>query len=310
MSKKYLLVLAGPTAIGKTDISIHLAKHFKTVILSADSRQIYKELNIGVAKPSAEQLLEIKHYFISHISIHQPYSAYDYQKEVHTLLPQLFQQYPIVIMTGGTGFYIHAVLNGFNEIPQISPKTKQIIQQLYTEKGLPFLQHEIKQKDPLYYQKADIQNPTRLIRALEVIYETQQPFSAFLNNQLIKKPNYFTPINIWFNMKRSHLYERIHQRIHNMLEQGLEQEAGNLYPYKHLSALNTVGYKEWWPYFEKKITKASIIEQIQRNTRHYAKKQITWFKHQWHAQEIKLLPNTSPSQILEQLLHYLEEKIL
>lgn len=310
MPEKYLLVLAGPTAIGKTDISIQLAKHFKTVILSADSRQIYKELNIGVAKPSTEQLSEVKHYFISHISIHQPYSAYDYQKEVHTLLPQLFQQHPIVIMTGGTGFYINAVLDGLNEIPQISTETKQLVQQLYTEKGLHFLQNELKQKDPIYYQKADIQNPTRLIRALEVIYETQQPFSAFLNDQRIKKPDYFIPINLWLNINRSELHTRINQRVHTMIEQGLEQEAKNLYPYKHLSALNTVGYKEWWHYFEKKTARTTVIEQIQRNTRQYAKRQITWFKHQWHAQEIKLLPHISSSQILETLLHYLEEKIL
>lgn len=288
MSNKYLVVLGGPTAIGKTELAIDLAKHFDTVILSADSRQIYKELNIGVAKPSEEQLNEVKHYFISHISIHQDYSAYDYQKEVHQLLPQLFQQHDVVIMVGGTGFYINAVLNGLNEIPQISNETKNIVKTLFETRGLEGLQEVLEKKDPAYFSRVDKHNPIRLMRALEVIYETEKPFSWFLNDLVIKKPDYFIPIKIWLNMNRELLNERINHRVLKMIENGLENEARIFYPYRHLKALNTVGYKEWWAYFEsKKIGIPSVIEQIQKNTRHYAKRQITWFKHQWDGLEIK-----------------------
>lgn len=289
MSQKYLIVIGGPTAIGKTEVAIQLAQHFNTVILSADSRQIYKELNIGVAKPSPEQLTQVKHYFISHISIHQPYTAYDYQKEVHQLLPNLYKKYDIVIMVGGTGFYINAVLNGLNEIPTISSQTKETIKHLYQTKGLQFLQKELAQKDPQYFEKADINNPVRLMRALEVIYETQQPFSAFLNDQIIRKPDYFIPVNLWLNTSRDLLYERINNRVVQMIEKGLEQEVIALYPFKHLNALNTVGYKEWWRYLEKRgLGISSVIQQIQRNTRQYAKRQCTWFKHQWKSNEIYL----------------------
>ncbi|MCX7728961.1 MAG: tRNA (adenosine(37)-N6)-dimethylallyltransferase MiaA [Bacteroidia bacterium] len=287
-NQKYLIVIAGPTAVGKTNIAIELAKTFNTVILSADSRQIYKELNIGVAKPSAEQLQEVKHYFISHVSITEDYSAYDYQKEVHQLLSQIFKEKDIAIMCGGTGFYINAVLNGLNELPQISGETKDVVKNLLKEKGLLYLQNELKRKDPLYYQKADVHNPARVCRALEIIYETGRPFSDFLNDQLIQKPSYFIPVNLFLNMNRSELYERINQRVIQMIETGLEAEARSLYLYKNLKALNTVGYKEWWKYVEGTISLQSVIEQIQRNTRQYAKRQITWFKHQWKAKEIKI----------------------
>ncbi len=288
MSKKYLIVIGGPTAIGKTELAIELAKHFDTVILSADSRQIYKELNIGVAKPSGTQLSEVKHYFISHISIHQDYSAYDYQKEVHQLLPQLFQQRDVVIMVGGTGFYINVVLNRLNEVPQISNETKSIVKTLFETRGIEGLQEALEKKDPQYFSRVDKHNPMRLMRALEVIYETGKPFSWFLNDQIIKKPDYFVPIKIWLNTNRELLNERINQRVLKMIENGLENEARMLYPYRHLKALNTVGYKEWVPYFEsKKVRITSVIEQIQKNTRHYAKRQITWLKHQWDGLEVK-----------------------
>lgn len=309
MNKKYLIVIAGPTAIGKTDLSIQLAKYYNTVILSADSRQIYKELNIGVAKPSKEQLKEIKHYFISHISISENYSAYDYQKEIHELLPQLFHQHDVVIMCGGTGFYIHAVLNGLNEMPPISIHTKEHLKELYEKKGLSFLQKELEIKDPEYYQKADIQNPVRLLRALEVIYETHQPFSNFLNNQSIKKPDYFTPINIFLNTNRYALYKKIDERVILMIQNNLENEVKNLYPYKHLKPLNTVGYKEWWLYFENKIDIQTVIRQIQYHTHQYAKRQITWFKHQWESEEIILDIETKPNEQFNQIKSFLSEKI-
>lgn len=288
MPNKFLILIGGPTAIGKTELAIRLARQFNTVILSADSRQIYKELNIGVAKPTAEQLTQVKHYFISHISIHQPYTAYDYQKEVHQLLPLLFNDHDVVIMVGGTGFYINAVLNGLNEIPTISPQTKENVNYLYQTKGIEFLQNELAQKDPEYFKKVDTNNPVRLMRALEVIYETHQPFSNFLNPQRIHKPDYFIPIQLWINTSRELLHEKINNRVLQMIEAGLEQEARELYPFKHLNALNTVGYKEWWLYIEQKVDKSSIIEQIQRNTRQYAKRQCTWFKTQWNAKEIYL----------------------
>jgi len=309
MAKNYLVIIGGPTAIGKTEMAIQLAKHFQTVIISADSRQIYKELNIGVAKPSIEQLNEVTHYFISSISIHQNYTAYDYQKDVHSLLPTLFQKHPIVIMTGGTGFYVNAVLNGLDEIPSVSQKTKIFIHQLYKEKGIQFLQEELQEKDPGYFAKVDIHNPVRLLRALEVIYETQKPFSYFLNNKK-KNNNYFQPINLWINSSREILYQRINQRVDKMIEMGLEKEVRELYPYRHLNALNTVGYKEWWSYIENdNIDIQAITELIKRNTRHYAKRQITWFKHQWDAKEFYLSDLSNSNTFFDELVSFVKSKI-
>lgn len=308
MPKNYLVIVGGPTAIGKTDIAIQLAKYFQTVIISADSRQIYKELNIGVAKPSIEQLNEVTHYFISSISIHQNFTAYDYQKAVHSLLPELFKKHSIVIMTGGTGFYINAVLNGLDDIPSISQKTKNKIYQLYREKGLSFLQEELQQKDPEYFAKVDIHNPVRLLRALEVIYETQKPFSYFLNNKK-KNNNYFQSINIWINSPREMLYQKINQRVDKMIEMGLENEVRELYLYRHLNALNTVGYKEWWPYIEtNNIDIQTIKELIKRNTRHYAKRQITWFNHQWDAKEFYLSDISNNSIFLNELVDFIKNQ--
>ncbi len=312
MSRKYLIVIGGPTAVGKTEVAIQVAQHFSTVILSADSRQIYQELNIGVAKPSHEQLQQAKHYFISHISIHHAYTAYDYQKEVHQLLPQLFEKHDYIVMVGGTGFYINAVLNGLHEITPISQQTKEKLQQLYQQKGIEFLQKELALKDPEYHKKVDLHNPTRLLRALEVIYETQQPFSNFLNNTNTQHQNYFTSINIWLNTNRELLYDRINKRTLEMIDKGLEQEVRKLYPYKHLNALNTVGYKEWWDYIEQKQTDlSSVIHQIQKNTRHYAKRQITWFKHQWNSKEI-YLPNKDAciKNYYTSIIHYIEKTVL
>ena len=309
MPMNYLVIVGGPTAIGKTDIAIQLAKYFQTVIISADSRQIYKELNIGVAKPSIEQLNEVTHYFISSISIHQNFTAYDYQKAVHSLLPELFKKHSIVIMTGGTGFYINAVLNGLDDIPSISQKTKNKIYQLYREKGLSFLQEELQQKDPEYFAKVDIHNPVRLLRALEVIYETQKPFSYFLNNKK-KNNNYFQSINIWINSPREMLYQKINQRVDKMIEIGLEKEVRELYPYRHLNALNTVGYKEWWPYIESNnIDIQTISELIKKNTRHYAKRQITWFKHQWDAKEFYLSDISNNSIFFNELVDFIKINI-
>lgn len=309
LQKKYLITLGGPTAIGKTNIAIQLALHYHTVIISADSRQIYKELNIGVAKPSNEQLALVKHYFISHISIHQDYTAYDFQKEVHQLLHQLFQHHDVVIMTGGTGFYINAVLYGLNEIPAISTQTKDYLKKLYEEQGIEFLQNELKQKDPAYYLKADLNNPIRLLRALEVIYETQRPFSAFLNDQNKNKPDYFIPINLWLNTNREILHQRINERVNLMIELGLEEEAKSLYPYRHLKSLNTVGYKEWWRYFDKPlVSKERIIEEIKKNTRQYAKRQITWFKHQWEAKEIKIQNIDDTPQNVDTILNWINKE--
>lgn len=309
MPKNYLVIVGGPTAIGKTDIAIQLAKYFQTVIISADSRQIYKELNIGVAKPSIEQLNEVTHYFISSISIHQNFTAYDYQKAVHSLLPELFKKHSIVIMTGGTGFYINAVLNGLDDIPSISQKTKNKIYQLYREKGLSFLQEELQQKDPEYFAKVDIHNPVRLLRALEVIYETQKPFSYFLNNKK-KNNNYFQSINIWINSPREMLYQKINQRVDKMIEMGLENEVRELYWYRHLNALNTVGYKEWWPYIESNnIDIQTISELIKKNTRHYAKRQITWFKHQWDAKEFYLSDISNNSIFFNELVDFIKINI-
>lgn len=308
MHKKKLIVIGGPTAVGKTELAIQVAENFNTVIISADSRQIYKELNIGVAKPTLEQLSRVKHYFISHISITQDYSAYDYQKEVHQLLRELFKQHDVVVMAGGTGFYINAVLNGLNVIPQISKETKEKLQSLYNENGLEFLQKELAEKDPVYYAQVDVNNPVRLLRALEVVYETGYPFSYFLNDVVINKPDYFQPVNIFLNANRPELHNRINQRVEQMILDGLEEEVKNLFPYRHLKALNTVGYKEWEHYFNGKANIDSVIEQIKRNTRQYAKRQITWFTHQWKAKEFKM-DYQDLNKVFRQILAYLYKKV-
>jgi len=271
-----LIVLVGPTAVGKTDLAIQLAQYYKTVIVSADSRQIYNEMSIGTAVPDKQQLNSVKHYMIQNHSVTENYNASDFETEVIKLLQQLFKKHQTIIFTGGSGLYINAVLYGIDELPDICPQIREQIAQRLQKNGLDDLRFELKKFDPDYYQKVDLKNPKRIQKALEVFYTTGKPYSSFLKNT--KKQRFFTPIKIALDRQREELYNRINQRVNLMVEQGLIEEVKQLIPHKQLTALQTVGYKEIFDFLDKKITLEEAIDLIQRSTRKYARKQISWFR--------------------------------
>lgn len=273
---KHLLIIAGPTAVGKTALSIQLAKHFNTEIISADSRQIYNELSIGTAKPSLEEQQGIKHHFVDYISIKQNYTAGDFEREVIQKLDELFVTHNLVIMCGGSGLFIDAVCNGFDEGIVSNAETRKKIKEEYETKGLKWLQDEVKKRDPLYFETADIRNPHRLMRALEVIEISGFPFSDFRRNK--KAERNFSVIKTLITEERDVLYNKINLRVDDMMKKGLLQEAESLYPYKELNALNTVGYKELFDYIEKKHSLEKAVELVKQHTRNYAKRQLTWFR--------------------------------
>lgn len=275
MSKKILVVIAGPTAVGKTTMSIKLATALDTEIISCDSRQLYKELNIGVAKPSKEELLAIKHYFIDHVSITEKYSAGRYEREAIALLNQLFEDQDHLIITGGTGLYIKAVLEGLDEFPDVVAEDQDYYARLLAAEGISALQNELKVKDPTYFKEADIRNSRRLVRALSVIRSSGNPFSSYRNSN--PKERNFKSVCIQLTMGREQLYKRINMRVDQMIEQGLLDEVSALVNYKELLSLQTVGYKELFDYLDGKSTINEAIELIKRNSRRYAKRQITWF---------------------------------
>jgi len=268
--------VGGPTASGKTGLSIQLAQHFNTDILSADSRQFYQEMNVGTAKPGLEELAQAKHHFIDNLSIHDTYTVGDYEREAIFLLKKLFTKKDVVIMVGGSGFFIKAVCEGLDKFPDVPAHIRDELNQIFDNQGITSLQNELKASDPDYYAQVDVQNPKRLMRALEVCRATGQPFSHFHNQPKIAR--FFTPIYIGLDWEREVLYQRINQRVDMMLEAGLEEEARELHPLRHLAALQTVGYQEWFDYFDKKIDKTEAIRLIKRNSRRYAKRQMTWFR--------------------------------
>lgn len=274
--KKKLIIIAGPTASGKTDIAIAAAKHFNTEIISADSRQCYKEMNIGTAKPSAAQLAEVPHHFINSHSITEALSAADFERYALPVAERIFEHNDTVIMCGGTGLYIKAFCEGLDDIPGTDPEIKKMIAAEYREKGMEWLQEETRKKDPLFWETGEIQNPHRLIRALEVITGTGKSITEM--RQGIKKQRDFNIVKLALDVPRELLYERINHRVDAMREAGLTAEAKGLFPYKDLTALQTVGYRELFDFFEGKITEDRAYEFIKQNTRHYAKRQVTWFK--------------------------------
>ncbi len=276
MNNKKLIVIAGPTASGKTALAIELAKALQTVIISADARQFYREMQIGTAKPSAAELNAIPHYFINNLSIHDDYDAGKYEAEVIQLLDKLFLQFDSVILCGGSGLFIKAVTDGFDEIPDTTTEVREQVQQLYEQNGLSWLQETIQQKDPVFYQNADVQNPKRLLRALEVITQTGNPFSSYHKQHLHQRN--FAILKICLSIEREQLYQRINERVLKMFDEGLEDEVKGLIPYRHLNALQTVGYTELFEYFDGKINKKRALELIQQHTRNYAKRQLTWFR--------------------------------
>jgi len=275
---RHLIILAGPTAVGKTALSIQLAKHYHCPIISADSRQFYKEMSIGTAKPSIEEMEGVTHYFINHKSIDDVYNMGEYEKEAIALIDTLFSKHELLILVGGSGLYINAILNGLDEFEDIPNDIREIIIKQYTEKGITFLQDELKQRDFKYYQEVDLNNPQRMMRALEVCMHKGKPFSEYRTK--IKKTRNFHPIPILLNTSRTLLYERINQRVDHMIEVGLVEEVKSLYSKKELNALNTVGYKEIFSYLENEITLKEAIDLIKQNSRRYAKRQLTWFNHQ------------------------------
>lgn len=273
---KELIVISGPTAVGKTSLAINLAKEINTEIISADSRQFYKELNIGVARPSQKELNSIKHHFIGHISIQDNYNAGEYEAEAIEKINSLFQKYEKLVITGGSGMYIDAITKGMDNLPNVDKSIREELNELFKDNGITPLQEELMGKDIEYYNIVDKQNHIRLIRALEIIRQTGKTFTSFRTNP--KKKRDFKIKKFVLIRDREELIQRINQRVDIMVEEGLIEEARELYPFRDLNALNTVGYKELFKYFDNKISLEEAIEEIKINTRKYAKRQVTWFR--------------------------------
>jgi tRNA dimethylallyltransferase len=278
----YLITIIGPTAIGKTSLSIALAKHFDCDIISCDSRQFYKEMKIGTAVPTKKELASVPHHFIQNKSIFENYSVGDFEKEALTKLDELFLKNTIQIMVGGSGLYVDAVLKGIDTFPEIDLKFREEVRLNYEKKGMKYLQNQLKELDLEYYEyiantnPQTLQNPQRMMRFIEVCIGTKKPYSSFLNKE--KNRRNFTPIIIGLETKREMMYDRINQRVDLMINEGLLTEAEKLAPNKKLNGLQTVGYRELFDYLEGKITLDFAIEEIKKNTRRFAKRQLTWFK--------------------------------
>jgi len=268
--------VVGPTAVGKTSFAIALAKALNTEIISADARQCYKEMNIGVARPSADELKTVPHHFIASHSVNENINASFYENWALEKLENLFTRNEAVVMVGGTGLYIKAFCEGLDLIPAIDAEIRENIIAQYEKLGLRWLQKEVSVKDPQYWEKGEQKNPQRLMRALEVMLGTGSSITSFQNKKAVERP--FKIVKIGLELPREELYERINARVLTMVEEGLEKEVKSLEAVAHLNALQTVGYSEWKDYFDVKISKEKVIENIQQNTRHYAKRQMTWFK--------------------------------
>ena len=273
---KTCIIIAGPTAVGKTAIALHIAQLFSTTIISSDSRQCYRELNIGVAKPEPSELEAVHHDFISSHSIHESLNAADFEKYALKSVDTIFQKSDIAIMVGGTGLYIKAFCEGLDKIPEVPLEIREQIIQDYQTNGIEWLAKMLQEKDALYVANGNMQNPQRMMRALEIILFTGNSILSYQTHQ--KEKRNFKIIKIGLELPRPLLYERINNRVDKMIANGLIEEASSLQSYQHLNALQTVGYSEWFDYFNGKISKEKAIEMIKQNTRHYAKRQMTWFK--------------------------------
>ncbi|MEO3404453.1 tRNA (adenosine(37)-N6)-dimethylallyltransferase MiaA [Mucilaginibacter sp. CAU 1740] len=271
-----LIVVAGPTAVGKTAAAIKLAQHFNTVVVSADSRQFFREMSIGTAKPDADELAAAKHYFIDSHSVMESFSVGDFEREGLALLDELFKTHDKVILAGGSGLYIKAICEGFDDLPVADIETREKLNLELQKKGITHLQERLKEVDPDYYAEVDLNNPQRLIRALEVFETSGKPFSSYRNATINKRS--FNIIKLALDMPREKLYERINLRVDLMVKQGLLDEVKTLLTYRHLNALNTVGYSEVFDYFDGKTNLDEAIALIKQNTRRFAKRQLTWFR--------------------------------
>lgn len=276
MATKKVISIAGPTAVGKTSVAIDVAKHFGTEIISADSRQCYKELSIGVARPSDDELKQIPHHFIASHSIQEKVTAATFEDYALEKAGKIFQKNDVVVMVGGTGLYIKAFCEGMDEIPDVPESVRNEIVSLYQQNGLEWLQQEVKTSDPAFYAVGEIKNPHRLMRALEVFKVTGKSILEFRKGK--KENRDFDVVKIALQLSKEDLHRNIESRVDKMMEMGLESEVRSLLPYKHLNALQTVGYKELFDYLNKDTDLASAIALIKRNTKQYAKRQITWFK--------------------------------
>lgn len=271
-----LISIVGPTAIGKTALSIKLAQHFNTEIISADSRQFFKEMSIGTAVPSLEELAGAPHHFIQHQSINDNFNVGDFERAAILKIKELHQTNPTLVMVGGSGLYVKAVTKGLDYFPEVDSSIRTNLNLQFEKDGLLNLQEQLKDLDPQAYKTIAIDNPQRVIRALEICIGTGNPYSSYLTNP--EKKRNFKTISIGLNAERSIIYDRINQRVDLMVENGLLEEAKSLFPYKHLNALNTVGYKELFNYFEGNFTLDFAISEIKKNTRRFAKRQLTWFR--------------------------------
>lgn len=274
--KNTLICVVGPTAIGKTSLAIGLANAFSTEIVSADSRQFYKEMSIGTAVPSEEELASAKHHFIQNISIFDDYSVGNFERDALTCLDTIFANNATAILVGGSGLYIDAVVKGLDTFPEVPVNIRTQLNLELEETGINGLQKELKEKDPLYFEKVDIQNPHRLVRALEICRSSGKPYSSFLNRESDKRN--FKTIFIGLTAEREMIYTRINQRVDKMIEDGLLEEVKNLYDHKNRNALQTVGFRELFDYMDGKLSKEEAISEIKKNTRRFAKRQTTWFK--------------------------------
>jgi tRNA dimethylallyltransferase len=276
--KNTLIALLGPTGVGKTDVAVRLALHFGTEIISADSRQFFREMKIGAATPSPEQLSRVKHHFIGFLSVKDYYSSSLFERDVLEILPRLFREHPVVIMTGGSGLYIDAVCEGIDDIPDVDPGAREKYIAKYRTEGIEGLRMALRILDPEHYSNIDLKNPKRIIRALEICETTGRPYSSFLTRG--KKERDFAIAKTGLMLPRDVLYGRINARVDKMIADGLEDEAMKLYEYRNLNALNSLGYSELFDYFEGNTTRDEAIELIKRNTRRYAKRQMTWWSRQ------------------------------
>lgn len=276
MKEKQLIVIVGPTAVGKTALAIALAQQYKTEIISADSRQIFKELEIGTAKPTPDELQAVRHHFINNRSINQAYDAGQFGREALERIHQLFQHHHKVVLCGGSGLYVKAVTEGFDDMPDVPENVREDIIKNYHENGIAWLQQQVKVADPDYFAGVDQQNPQRLMRALELSYATRQPMALLQKQSKLQHP--FQVVKIGLELAREELYNRIDLRMDAMVTQGLFDEAAKFYPQRHLNALQTVGYREIFDYMDGQYDKAEAIRLLKRNSRRYAKRQLTWFK--------------------------------
>ena len=297
---KTLIGVIGPTAIGKTSLSIELAKHFETEIVSADSRQFYKEMSIGTAVPTDEELTQAPHHFIQHISIEDSYSVGDFEREALQKLNSLFLTHEKLIMVGGSGLYVNAVVHGLDEFPEVDPSNRAALNEKFADSGVQVLQEELKALDPEYFSEVDKDNPHRLIRALEVCLGTGKPYSSFRKNKRPERE--FKSILIGLTAERELIYDRINKRVDMMMEQGLLEEVTQLADKKQLNALNTVGYKELFLHLEGKSSLEDAVSEIKKNTRRFAKRQLTWFRKN---EEVNWFDFRTPS---EEIIKYLKSQ--